>query len=267
MAILLRTNEREKHFDSESQNDYRWIMAIADRKERAFKVRERLIIENADDLLRLHGYLGLNLDELARRIEYSKATIYNHFLSKEDLVLAVAIMHLEVRSNLFRRALTFDGRTRERMFAIGIADQILAKLYPHGFPTLQLIRTQSIWEKAAPERHSIYLEKSGSCMQVATEIIRQARTEGDLNDDSPTDEHIISGLVSMAKGAHLLEDGDVLFPDKNTLRTVELLNDNFQVFLDGASWKPFRKDWDFARSEERIWDELFPEESKIVNAD
>ena len=101
-------------------------MAIADRKERARREREKLIVEHADDLLRFHGYLGLNLDELAERIEYSKATIYNHYCSKEDLVLAVATMHLDTRTELFQRALTFSGRTRERIFAIGLADQILA---------------------------------------------------------------------------------------------------------------------------------------------
>ena len=115
-------------------------MAIADRKERARKEREKLILDHADDLLRFNGYLGLNLDELAKRIEYSKATIYNHYSSKEDLVLGVATMHLKTRTELFGRALTFDGRTRERILAIGLADQIMAQLCPHGFPLLQLVR-------------------------------------------------------------------------------------------------------------------------------
>tara|TARA_R110000850_G_scaffold97425_2_gene203210 strand:+ start:3320 stop:4048 length:729 start_codon:yes stop_codon:yes gene_type:complete len=239
-------------------------MAIADRKKRALREREQLILEHADDLLRLNGYLGLNLDELANRIEYSKATIYNHFKSKEDLVLGVATMHLETRADLFNRALTFDGNTRERIFAIGIADQILGKLFPHGFPILQLVRTQSIWEKAAQERQESYFRRSGSCMQAPAEIIRQARVEGDLSEGSPSDQHILTGLVSLAKGAHLLDDGDKVFPDELGFRPLELLNDNYQVFLDGAEWSPHRKDWDYAASKNRIVKELFREETELV---
>ncbi|MEM9015773.1 MAG: helix-turn-helix domain-containing protein, partial [Verrucomicrobiota bacterium] len=64
-------------------------MAIADRKRREFEAREKMVVEHADELLLDRGYLGLNLDELADRVEYSKATLYHHFSSKEDLVLAV----------------------------------------------------------------------------------------------------------------------------------------------------------------------------------
>jgi AcrR family transcriptional regulator len=241
-------------------------MAIADRKERALKEREKLILEHADDLLRFHGYLGLNLDELAGRIEYSKATIYNHFKSKEDLVLGVATMHLKTRTDLFGRALTFEGRTRERMFAIGIADQILAKLYPHGFPILQLVTTQSIWEKAAPERQEAYYVKSGGCMQVATEIIRQAKAQGDLGEGSPPLENIVTGLVSLAKGAHLLADGDKMFPAESGIEPLDLLNANYHLFLDGAGWAPMSGDWDYAATERRICEELYAEELKLIDA-
>ena len=251
-------------FDSESLYDYWSCMAIADRKERARREREKLIVEHADDLLRFHGYLGLNLDELAERIEYSKATIYNHYCSKEDLVLAVATMHLDTRTELFKRALTFSGRTRERMFAIGIADQILAQIFPHGFPILQLIRTQSIWEKAAPERHEAYYEKSGGCMQTAQEIIRQAKAEGDLGEDSPPLENIITGLVSLAKGAHLLAEGERMFPEETRIEPLDLLNDNYQIFLDGAGWAPLSSEWDYDATEKRVKQELFASEIALI---
>lgn len=237
-------------------------MAIADRKERALRERELLILEQADDLLRLHGYLGLNLDELAERIEYSKATIYNHYQSKEDLILGVVIMHLQTRIEFFNRALTFEGHSRERMFAVGIADQILAQLYPHGFSLMQLSQTQSLWEKAAPERQAAFFAVSGGCMVVPSEIIRQARAGGDLDGSSPSDEHILTGLLSLAKGAHLLGDGEKYFPEDAGLRPLTTLNDNFQVFLDGAHWKPLRTELDYKATEQRILDQCFADETK-----
>jgi len=223
-----------------------------------------LILDHADDLLRFHGYLGLNLDELAKRIEYSKATIYNHYSSKEDIVLAVTTMHLRTRTELFARALTFDGRTRERILAIGLADQIMAQLCPHGFPLLQLVRTQSIWERAAAERQDEYCKMSGGCIQTAIEIIRQAKAEGDLAEGSAALENIITGLVSLAKGAHLLAEGERMFPDDSGIKPLDLLNENFQIFLDGAGWAPLRSEWDYRASEERIKRELFAPEIALI---
>ena len=111
-------------------------------------------------------------------------------------------------------------------------------------------------------RQQAFVNVSGRCMQVGTEIIRQARSAGDLADDSPSDEHILSGLVSLAKGAHLLGTGDSSCPASMGLPALELLNDNFQIFLDGAKWTPLRSEWDYKASEQRILEQSFDAESK-----
>lgn len=241
-------------------------MAIADRKERALREREKLILEHADAMLRESGYLGLNLDEVARRIEYSKATIYNHFKTKEDLVLAVAVAHIEIRTEFFGRALSFDGSSRERMFVIGGADTILSKLNPHWFPILQLVRSQSIWEKASEEQHERYTQATRACMAIPKEIIRQGRESGDIPLEALPDENILFGVVSMAKGAHLLEDGLGMFPEKFERDTCELLQENFHAFLDGVGWTPLRAEWDYTKTMERIRTELFPSEMDLLKA-
>lgn len=237
-------------------------MAIADRKLREWNLREQLILETADELLNQHGYLGLNLDHLAKRIEYSKATVYNHFTSKEDLVLAVVTMHLKTRNEYFSRALTFDGRARERVFVIGIADMILAKLYPQWFSLMQLVSTPSIWEKADNKRHQAYAFTSSQCMKVMFEIIRQARNCGDLAEEYPTDGHILSGLVSMAKGTHLLTEGLPLLSDQAGIHPQDLLFDNYNLFLDGVGWRPLTTEWDYDATQARIESEVFGEEMR-----
>jgi hypothetical protein len=150
------------------------------------------------------------------------------------------------------------------MLAIGLADQIMAQLFPHGFPLLQLVRTQSIWERAAEGRQEAYYEMSGGCIQTALEIVRQAKAEGDLGEGSPPIENIISGLVSLAKGAHLLAEGERMFPADSGIEPLDLLNDNYQIFLDGAGWAPLRCDWDYRASEERVKKELFATEIALI---
>lgn len=231
-------------------------MGIAERKQRAFEAREKMVIEQADDLLLDRGYLGLNLDELAERVEYSKATLYHHFVSKEDLVLAVVTRHLEMRSEIFQRASEFEGNTRERMFAFGVGDRLLSQINPHGFPLVQLVRSPSIWSKCSEPRQEGYYGVSGKCFEKAVGVATEAAENGDFEEWSPSPVQIVWGLVSLSKGAHLITE-EALFHEIESQDTpLDHLFSNYSCFLDGAGWKPYSRDHDYDSSEERIRDWL-----------
>ncbi len=235
-------------------------MAIAERRARERAEREQLIVEHADTLLGEHGYLGLNLDELADRIEYSKATIYNHFESKEDLLAAVDLRHLEARADLFSRALLFDGHTRERMMVVGWADRIISQMFPNWSSLHQLMSMPSFMEKVAEKRQRVVGDVSFKCLFTAYEIIRQARAVGDLVEKTPTESQILTGLISLAKGAHLLEEGKDRFPEEAGIQPLEMLEENYHIYLDGVGWKPLRTDFDYAETEKRIHNDVFAAE-------
>jgi AcrR family transcriptional regulator len=59
----------------------------ATRREPARNARER-IIETAYELFSQRGVRAVGIDELINRAGVAKATLYNHFSSKDDLVLA-----------------------------------------------------------------------------------------------------------------------------------------------------------------------------------
>lgn len=241
-------------------------MAIAERRARERAERERLIVEHADVLMARHGYHGLNLDELANRIEYSKATIYNHYESKEDLLAAVDLHHLSRRADLFGRALTFPGHTRERMFVVGWADRVVSATFPHWSTLHQLMCSPSFMEKVSAERQGALKRTSTRCFTVAYEIIRQAKANGDLSDSSTPEAQILSGLISMAKGAHLMEANDDL-PEEAGIQPLQMLNENYHIYLDGVGWSPLRSEFDYAETEERIKSEVFSAELASLNLD
>jgi AcrR family transcriptional regulator len=60
-------------------------MGIAERKRREKEARIKQIQEIAADLFYRKGYAETSLEEIARRAEISKATIYLYFKSKHDL--------------------------------------------------------------------------------------------------------------------------------------------------------------------------------------
>jgi TetR/AcrR family fatty acid metabolism transcriptional regulator len=67
-------------------------MSVADGprslKDRQREERERLILEAAEELLAEKGYHEMSIDDIAARVGVSKGTVYLHFASKEELVLA-----------------------------------------------------------------------------------------------------------------------------------------------------------------------------------
>lgn len=60
-------------------------MGIAERRQREKEARVRQIQDIAAELFYRKGYVETSLEEIARRAEISKATIYLYFKSKDDL--------------------------------------------------------------------------------------------------------------------------------------------------------------------------------------
>ena len=58
-------------------------------KERQRQEREALILQVAEEVLLEKGYHDTSVDEIAARVGIAKGTVYLHFPSKEDLVVAI----------------------------------------------------------------------------------------------------------------------------------------------------------------------------------
>lgn len=233
-------------------------MSIISRKQRELQAREELILDHARVLLQAKGYMGLNLDELAEQIEYSKGTIYLHFASKEDLLLGVVIRAVDVRNFLFRHAALYPGRSREKCCAIGVADLILNIQQPRAFQMMQLVSTDSIWEKTSPERRQKLRRAVMQTFEVALGVAREAVVAGDLTDyRSIPPEEIVMGLFTMSKGAMLVQANEELFCTSISGSVMKSLQQNRHRFLDGVSWKPLSKDFDYESLENRLNAEYF----------
>jgi AcrR family transcriptional regulator len=64
-------------------------MSTLNRREGEKLQRRNDIVEAAEELFDKKGYAGTTIEEVARRTELSKGTIYLYFKSKDDLFLAV----------------------------------------------------------------------------------------------------------------------------------------------------------------------------------
>lgn len=86
-------------------------MARADREQQLLDVAERALVEQ--------GYAATTMDEVARRAGVTKPLLYDHFGSKDGLIVACIA---RVRADLLSacEAAAATGSTQREMFALGI---------------------------------------------------------------------------------------------------------------------------------------------------
>lgn len=238
-------------------------MSTTTRKQRERQAREELILDLAYEMVVAEGYLGLNMDRLAAAAEYSKGTLYQHFTSKEDILLALTGRTLQIRSAMFKRATAFEGRTRERLLAVGVADELFVRLYPGHFRIESLVKANSIWEKASAERQQQMQQLEQWCLRLVNELVSEAAVLGDLSQqhDIPL-EQITFGLWTMSLGVH------TLFAAVEPLETAGISNPygqlrrNAHLYLDGLGWRPLFTEWDYEVTYQRIRTEIFAAECR-----
>jgi AcrR family transcriptional regulator len=236
-------------------------MVSTARKQRERQEREELILVHAQRLLDREGFQGLNLDELARSIEYSKGTIYLHFETKEDLALSICTRSMRLRANLFERASTFRGTTRERVSAIGYAARKWSRDYPDMSRIQMMLKAPSFWERASEERRRQHGVEAGRTFNFINQIVTAAVIAGDLPAGTPPPLVTIS-LISTTIGSEisgnaadlqmLSGQGD---PGALTLLCQERM-------CDGWQWQPLSTSpaWNYPALEKRLRAEIFPED-------
>jgi AcrR family transcriptional regulator len=240
-------------------------MSTLTRKQREIQQRETLFLDVAQDLLLKYGYLGFSMDRVAAATEYSKGTIYQHFSCKEDLIAGVLIRTMRVREQLFAKAATFRGLSRERMTAIGVADQVFAHRFPDHDRIERITKVESIWEKASTQRRDQFMARDTNCLGTVHGIIRDgiARNELDL-PDGLTEEGLLFGLWSMAVGGRIIITHGILGGIEG-FEELEILQDrNYQVYLDSYRWRPFSTEHDYPAVVARVQEEVFADELEAI---
>ncbi|MDX2161891.1 MAG: TetR/AcrR family transcriptional regulator [bacterium] len=102
------------------------------RKERKLHIRESLIIEMAARLIDQVGYTHLTMDMLSEQVGIAKATLYQHFKSKDAVMITAAMRALE---NLEGFMMTASGTTIEQLRSI-MRFMMVSGYDADGFPTM-----------------------------------------------------------------------------------------------------------------------------------
>ena len=233
--------------------------------ESEFAQREKELIEIARALVEKECLTTLTIDKLVAASPYSKGTIYKHFISKEDLLMAICNTCVNELQELFIRALKFKGNSRERMVAVMVSYIIWAKLHPSELFAVLSAHSPSVAACTSEERNATHHECEASLMALMNKEIGKAIEAGDLVlPEHMCFEQVTFAMWSASWGAMalIMSKGH-----SEKLQPMVLERESFtnaRLILDGFGWKPLSKDWDYRDSIKRIAKELFEPEIKAL---
>lgn len=149
-------------------------------RERQHQLREEAILEAANELLAMHGYTGMSMDDLAERVGISKATLYQHFPSKEELATRAFVQFMYLGEQ-------FIQRQDPNLPAIERLEQLLRFIITERFGNNKVD-----FHTAAPEllcvlkNHLKFRVKQEQIYNLITKIVEEAKDQGDILSDLST---------------------------------------------------------------------------------
>jgi AcrR family transcriptional regulator len=245
-------------------------MGTKERRQREVAEREQLFIDKARELVCEEGLLQLQMARLADECDYATGTLYHHFGSKEDLVVALLTDRVEQRSDLFRRAAEWDARPRDRMFAVAAADTLFVQRNPEYFRIAQLALTEVVWSAASVARRHEYLAKMKPIGDIVVGIVKDGVKAGDLElEGGATVEEAALGVWTLVCGTHNLVHAEGFLESFEVREPYRLMGRNIHRLLNGLEWQPLFDVGDaeaYDRYWERLSNELFSAADERVGA-
>lgn len=213
-------------------------MGTQERKQREFAARERLFLDTARRLIREEGLLTLQMARLARACDYATGTLYQHFASKEDLLVALATQRLREHCRLFCKAAAWPAGTRDRMFALAVADEYFSRRHPNYTKLMQYVFTEVVWETASPARRDALTDELKPVVAAISGVVEQAVAAGEVQRGILSTHELMLGPWAVCHGMQSLLQSRGLLDQLSIDAPRRSIYLHSQVLLNGLGWQP-----------------------------
>jgi TetR/AcrR family fatty acid metabolism transcriptional regulator len=196
-------------------------------REKQRQERQELILQAAEQVFTEKGYYDISLDEIARRVGIGTATIYSHFSSKEDLMVAA----------IFERALQRVALHIQELAAIQQnAIEKLTELFQFLISDDFFLRRAQLYyslgnspeaQKALNDRQGSISENARIFSETLAAVIEQGKAAGDFRQDIATST-MLKAFISIVRAQSVK---DRLAGNYEDVSPAELL----QVYISGIA--------------------------------
>jgi len=197
-------------------------MGVTERKQREKVYRETSILEAAKKVFLAKGLLAATIDDIATEAELGKGTLYRHYRSKEDIMLAISEQATSELHVLFTKAAAGDESGLEKLLRMTRAYYSFVIENPAYFGFI------AFFESPLPTTNAgVVYETTNAIYQLFQTVMKQGMSDGSMRTDLKA-ELVANTLWAstygmmqfiVSKGVHLAEQ-----------RQIDL-NELFETFL------------------------------------
>lgn len=213
-------------------------MGTRERRRREVAEREQRFLAAARELIRQDGLLNLQMGRVAEKCDYAVGTLYQHFVSKEDLLVALASEESQERVDMFVSVHDWQAGTRDRMLGFAVADMMYARRNPEHFRLLQFAFTEVVWGAAPASRRQACMEAHAPLREATLDVIAEAIRKGDLHPRGLRPEEISLAPWSLSIGLHAIVHTAGLLEQHRLHEPYRLMLRHFSDLLNGLGWRP-----------------------------
>ncbi len=157
-------------------------------KEKQRQEREALILQAAEEVLTEKGYYETSIDEIAARVGIAKGTVYLHFPSKEDLVVAIFERDMQKLVELVETKAASALTTRGKLEAVFQA--IYGAYFSSGMGQRMhlpyLVNSSSELRRLFVEKKGCMREQWDQLSALITSLLEEGKAAGELDKSIPT---------------------------------------------------------------------------------
>ncbi len=206
-------------------------MSTVSRREKEKQQRRNDIIEAAEELFDAKGFESTTIEEIARKTELSKGTIYLYFQSKDELLLEVCAKGIMGFRQDLEAAANSKRSIDNKIKAVCAAYIDYFIKVPHIFRVLHDTLTERLRNNLSGETMSLINWTIVEVLKFSSAIVQQGIDSGKFRSDIDPYSFSIavwqmsSGLLDLA----ILKDPGII--DRDSLE--EILSKSIDIMIDG----------------------------------
>lgn len=220
------------------------------------ELREQEIVEKSIGLLSQRGFLDVRMSDIAGATQYSMGTIYSHFESKEDLLVACALMLALEHKTMMTAIRQKPIPAIEKIIAVAQCSWIISIEHADLTEISNLSLMPSVWRRATQTRadqlNQLHVELAGIFLGIVLEAIHESlRGYEELQQQqiNTLAHHLTHGMWGLCVGlASTAQSGyaSKLCPKSGTENYSHFAT-NYTKFLKGYGWQESDPDAVFQR--------------------
>jgi TetR/AcrR family transcriptional regulator, fatty acid metabolism regulator protein len=174
-------------------------------KDRQRQERERLILQAAESVLAEQGYDAMSMEEVANRVGISRAAVYLHFPSKEDLVFAVLEHGVRLSVEHLDTLLADTSSPREKVRAV--IERTYGGMAQPAFQAFNATLQSPTFMCKVRERREMMRDLWGPTRQRLTMLLDEGKRSGDFDPEMPTSLMVtlLTGLLTPFSHKRMVE--------------------------------------------------------------